>query len=234
MEKRILGLLTITAILLAATFCLQAQNPQSALERKARAIQGGDESQVRDLVNEVFRANALVDDAGVLENAKDRLTRAEVKFRKNQHKAIKELDIANAVNHAARKLNAPEYAYTSPYEVRRVRVGLFAQSPHLISQDVKQGNEAPKAFNPELSPIEAFHVAASLVHQKLTNPDYQVTCKERRERWVEDHTQRPRRSLSSQRTQELHALVREHAAQLSLKDAQKGADDMLDMLGIER
>lgn len=234
MQRCFLGLLTITTLLLAATLSLHAQKPQSSLERKAQASRGGNESQVRDLVDEVFRVNALVDDAGLLDGTKDRLTRAEVKFRQNQHKSIKEEDIANAVNHAAKKLNAPEYAYTSPYEVRRVRVGLFAESPHLVSKDVKDEKDAAKAFDSELSPVEAFHVAANLVHQKLINPDYQVTCNERRERWAEDHTARTRRPLSNERTQELHALVNKHAAQLSSEDAQKEADELLDKLGVER
>lgn len=239
MNKRFLGLLTISiAFLVALTVWAQtkAQTTQvSAIEQKARVIHDANDSQIRDLVNEVFRTHGLVSqDPGLLENAKDRLTRAEVNYRKGQQKPINEIDVVKAVNHVAEKFKAPQYAYTTQYEVRRVRVGMFAETPHLISQDVKPRKEAPKAFNPELSPIEAFHVAATLAQQKLVNPDYQLTCAERRAHWSEDHQRHTPRSLNSNRTNELHDLVRKHAAQMTLEDAQKQAGESLDLLGIER
>ena len=94
------------------------------------------------------------------------------------------------------KFNAPEYAKTSPSEVREVRGRLLPYLPDFIGRGrVENGKTKPKKPHStidEMSPVEAAYVTMTVLHQKIYNPDFQLTQDERRAVWVEKHSRTPR------------------------------------------
>jgi hypothetical protein len=126
------------------------------------------------LADEIF-ANFNLDQApaGMTDALKDRLARAEAKYR-NGGKGVVETDIVRMVNRLAHVLKAPDFARTNLYEVRRLRVGIAPYIPELRSR---------QSDSHTLSPLEGAYIAMLLVQEKRSNPEFQLTNKE----WVALH-----------------------------------------------
>lgn len=170
----------------------KASNPLTALNAKVRAAKSGDATAARELADEIF-VNFNLDEApaGMADALKERLVRAEVNYRNGGHKGIPESDIVRAVNRLAHVLKAPAFARTNLFEVRRLEAGLMLYLPELRPQPSTadeagngKGRGAQRApVSRKLSPLEASYIAALLVQQKRSNPEYQLT----KEEWIALH-----------------------------------------------
>jgi len=209
------------------------------VDRAARNAANGDEAAVRTLVNEVFADNGIdekiVATAGAVP---DRLVAAEIAFQKGKTAGIGEGSVVNAINQLALRFNAPEYAFTDVKELRRLRLKMLTVYPGLIGRGSAATRDDTKHhFDAGMSPVEAFHVTATLVFQKLTNPEFQFSRKE-----IDSAPQQDESSLSKlsqavangERSRELRGIIRQNAAAMSLRDILSQSEQTLDRLGIPR
>lgn len=121
---------------------------------------------VRFLVNEIFDRSAFSQAAASL---RDRLFRAELAFRRGEHRAVIEDDLVAAVNRQADAFGAPSYVTTSTEQVRLFRRFMRRLMPHIGSMEGKQ-----TGIESAMSPSEAILVITLLGYQKMTNPEYRV------------------------------------------------------------
>ena len=231
---------------------LPATQIQSGIERinaKARTVKGPDKEAIRSLTDEVMSLYGWDDvPAMTRDSVKDRIVSAEQKFQEGSRGGISEITLARALNGLVVKFKAPEYATTSASEVREVRGRMLAFLPDLIGRGrVELGKvqaRNPGSAIPEMSPVEAAYIAMTVVHQKMYNPDFQLTQGERAARWIDRHNKTPKtigkqKSTTTDtgptaRQQEMEAVMRSAVTTTSLQDLFSLPDKVLDALGIER
>jgi hypothetical protein len=224
---------------------------QSGIERinaKARAVRGPDKEAIQNLTGEIMSLYGWDDvPAPTRDSVKNRIVSAEQSFQEGNSKGISEFTLARALNGLVVKFNAPEYAKTSASEVKEVRGRLLAFLPDLIGRGrVEKGKVQARKLGSsieEMSPVEAAYLAMTMLHQKMYNPDFQVTQEERRVRWIVRHAKTPR-TLGSEKTEtapsptarqrEMESVMRSAATATSLADLLTLPDKVLDALGIAR
>lgn len=167
----------------------KTDNPLSGLDLRAQEAKSGDPEAVRALADEIFATTAPEPEFQnpVVEDVKDRLVRAEVEYksRSTGQESIDENNIVRTVNQVADVLQLPDYARTSPLQVRLLRLSLLPHLPHFIAQDLNgraaaNPNIHSKISN-KVSPLEAAYLVLALVQQKRNNPAFQLTPKEFRD-----------------------------------------------------
>lgn len=151
------------------------------IDASARAVSSDNEASVRALTDDVFNyphAYGRLPDS-IASIIKDRLTNAEIAHLRGMRSGIKEAEVANVVNMVADRLHLPEYAKTTAKQVRVLRMSLALASPIFMGRGMTEQNvEVGESINPELSPLQATHLAAVMLDQKFLDPDYQVTASE--------------------------------------------------------
>lgn len=229
----------------------RAPNPLANLNERAGAANDNSEASVRALADEVFNALALNEvPAGMLDAVKERLVRAEMNHRAGRTRGIDEVNVIRVINGLARRFNAPEYARTNRYEVRRLRMSTLPFLPRFIAEERpergRRRRDIGSSINPAMSPLEATFLMVLMLKQKEVNPEYQVTQAERTEQWAE--RRRAGRSDASRQQAEPRAEARSATArQIELEQAvARGLSDtspsellnipnrMLDILGVEQ
>jgi hypothetical protein len=154
-----------------------------SIDEKALNAKDNNDSSVSELADEVFGTSDFAAIPGeIKDKIKDRVLRAEIAYRQGGA-GIDEVHIAEVVNEYVGKFNAPEYAKTSPLQVRYLRATLMRGYPNFISQvpiSEPEGleQEVGTSINPTLSPLEAAYVTAVLLQQKMLNEEYQKTPQE--------------------------------------------------------
>jgi hypothetical protein len=190
----------------------------------AVAVRQGSESEIRIVTDLLLQSGGV--DPAIAEafDFRERLVRAEIRFRQKKHKGITDMEITTALNGLAGRLALPEFARTSPSEVRRLRMRLLPLFPQLMI------SETPgRAIDDEIGPMEAIFITAALVLQKVSNPDFQLTVEER-DRKKDKSKQQPD---LSHRSGELNKAIAYGTAQMSLRDLLLEGEALLDTLGIE-
>jgi hypothetical protein len=92
------------------------------------------------------------------------LMRAENAYRNNLGPGVSEAQLLHLMNSVATRLKVPEYAKTTPAQLRTLRMRLAVSSPRFMGS---------RLTAPEMSPLQAMHLFGVLVDQKVMNPDYQ-------------------------------------------------------------
>lgn len=229
------GLVLICAALL--TIPTYGQSSRS-IDAKAAAIKGADEAAIASLVDEIFLGAGVDPEVAIAtESTKTRLIRAELAFQTGKSKGVADTRVVYAANRLAARFNLPAYAYTSCFEVRKLRFRLLTLAPHLMGRQLRGSRATANIRQVEMSPVEAIYLLNMLIKQKLYNPEYQLTRKEVMATWAEVHTKPANKTyLSAQanpRTSEMFAAIHVAAKNLSLRDALDLGDSCLTMLGIE-
>jgi len=151
--------------------------PFKVLDDAARSATRDVEAAVRALTEDVFtvyphsfgRMPAAVESI-----VKDRLTKAQIDHMRGARPGVREEDVANVVNMVAERLHLPEYAKTSAKQVRALRMLIAVESPVFMGRGMADaGGKLRDTINPEMSPLQATHLAAVLLDQKFMDPDYQ-------------------------------------------------------------
>lgn len=159
---------------------------------------------------------------------KERLIRAESAFEKGTHPAIPEANVAATVNSVARKLKAPDFAYTNTPQVRQLRVRLMGLSPKLTTFAPSGG------LSDQLRPVEAFYVAGMMIRQKLSNPEFQISPWERHQMWAGLHGTRnapaTKANADPSRSDQLNKVILKNSDQ----DPDRLIHDALDVLAVRR
>jgi hypothetical protein len=166
----------------------QMATPQS-VENKASLANANDPSSVRALVDEVFNLpRAFPRMPASLESVvKDRLVQSEISYRQGKKAGVEEQDIVNALNHVAEKLGGPPHSKTTQSQLRVLRMWLALSEPKFMGAGVsRQDAVVGQSINQTMGPIQAVNLMATLIDQKLMNPDFQVTPQE----WEETSKQK--------------------------------------------
>jgi len=174
--------------------------PHERIENQAALVNTNDQQSVRALANEVFnfpRAFPRLPDA-IANIVKDRLVRAETKYLRGEGPGVQEREVALLLNDLASRFGAPAYAQTSPQQVRVLRMSLLLSAPVFMGRGMTPDHaQVGDSINPTMSPLQATHLLATLIDQKLLNPDYQIPPAE----WDSNHYQSSLAKM--QRIQEL-------------------------------
>jgi len=200
----------------------------------------GDATAVGALADEVLAHHGIDQAMGALQSRiRTRLVAAEVDYQNGNSAGLTEDNVVAAVNHLAQRFNAPAYAYTTVDEVKTTRLQMLTLYPNLMGRGpaVTRDDSKPH-FDKSMSPIEAFHTAATLVVQKVFNPDFQVTLEERqaassstKAASLSPPAQKP---AEGQRTGEMLMLLGHAEGTTRTGDLLNECDQALDLLGIRR
>jgi hypothetical protein len=150
------------------------------IDALAAPVHRGDPNAIAQLSETIFQRVGIPPEVAGVFHFSQRVAQAETDYRKGVQPAVHEEDLVMAHNNFARTLGLPEWAFTTPEEVRQVRMQFVARYPQLLGNNAppdKTGRLALLSSN--ISPTEAVFLASSLLYQKLYNPDYQLTAKER-------------------------------------------------------
>jgi hypothetical protein len=209
------------------------------VDRAARNIKNGDEAAVRTLVNEVLADNGI--DGGIIATVSpvpDRLTAAEIAYQKGKAAGVSEDNVANSVNQLARRFHAPPFAYTNIKEVRRLRLKMLTVYPGLIGRGSAAARDDSRPhFEHDMSPIEAFHVTATLIFQKMSNPEFQFSQEEIESAPKQDKAtvlKLTQKVANGERSQELLDSIRHTTQSINSRDILDQSEQTLDLLGIPR
>jgi hypothetical protein len=192
----------------------QAGGPHKVIEATARAVNVDDEASVRALTEGVFSFPHAFQGlpANIEDTIKQRLTQAEIQYLKTGHPGVKEADVANLVNLLADRLHLPDYAKTNVNQVRVLRMSMALSSPVFMGRGMSSpGAQIGESVAPEMSPLQATHVLATMLDQKIINPDYQMTPSEwdqtSHQRMIEKLHQADALKKSAQTTKTSHRLI---------------------------
>jgi hypothetical protein len=217
----------------------ETSNSIARINEKATLLNTGDQTQVREVADEVFKAFDLdqVPDE-VISETRDRLIAAEVRYRAGQGKPISEFGVVRMVNMLADSLGAPAYAKTNVFEVRRMEMNFIPWLGKFMSQKAAHNNTDVKrvgaSFNPTMSPLEAVTIAGLLIQQKRFNPGFQLTQSE----WLAKHygKRNPKDNLQEARNTQSHEqldqILQRSTDTMTAKDFIKLSHNALDKLGV--
>lgn len=258
-RNKVLGLLglscalIVTAVLIVGSRRASSQDGASEagnsvwrINSKAEALNSADETQIRDLTNEIFKSFELDQvPAALTDGLRERLVRAEVNYRSGRGNAVSEFGIVRMTNMLGDKLGAPAYFKTNVFEVRRLEMAFMPFLSKLIGKKPAGHISGPKArkssVNATMSPLEAFTIAGLLIQQKRFNPTYQVTQEEFLAKHAakakdKDKARGPDKAfnLDMTRRKEVEQTFERGANALSVTDLLKLSHDALDKLGVAR
>lgn len=227
---------------------IQDQSGTERIEAKARSVKGSDKEAIQNLTAEIMTQYGWGNAPSLISNSvKNRIVNAEQKFQDGNGQGITELAVARALNGLVVKFKAPVYASTSPSEVRELRGRLLAFLPDLIGRGrAADGHERAKAPHSPIalmSPVEAAYVAMTMIHQKMNNPEFQMTQSERRAAWIEKHSKTPDSVVAkgsppsgapTARQKEMASVIQRAVKTIPQQNLFSLPDQVLDALGIER
>ena len=155
--------------------------PHQSIENKANLSNANDPKSVRALVDEVFNfPRTFPHLPSQLENVvKDRLVEAEILYKQGKRPGVEEQDIVESINNLAQKLGAPPHGETTRRQVRLLRMSLALAEPKFMGTGLaRSGAAIGESVSTTMGPAQAIHLMGSLIDQKFTNPDFQVTPQE--------------------------------------------------------
>ena len=188
---------TLRGLVVACSLCLMmtffvaeviAQNPSArgrqimglheGIEKKASLLKAYDVDSIRALADEVFNIpRAYRRMPPVMEaTLKNRIVQAEMAYLQGAKPGVREQDLVAVVNNLVEKFSVPSYGKTSARQLRAIRIHLALREPNFMGrgfalQDMNIGDSG----NATLSPLQAAHLMAVLIDQKLLNPDFQTS-----------------------------------------------------------
>jgi hypothetical protein len=162
------------------------------VEEKARLLRDNDQDTYRALADEIFKASrgfeVLTMTTGIGPTAippsidyviKDRLSWAEMQYRRGLGKGVKEQSIVNLTNLLVEKFGLPDYARTSQRQVRYMRMFLMMHNPVFMGQGAVRPNmQVGESINEEMSPLQAVHVLLEVLAHKYDDENFQLTPQE--------------------------------------------------------
>ena len=229
----------------------ETSNPLSNINSRSKAANNGGETEIRALADEIFTSYQFDEaPAGVSDNIKERLVRAEISYRGGKgQQGISDASIVRAVNYLSQKVGAPAYARTNVFELRRMKAGILPYTANLQArsraEQLTNGvlTRANDATRPSMSPLEATFFMTVLVQQKQFNSEYQLTQKE----YVQLHggkrqaksdkqfrSEMQSRKGDSTRSDELEKTVEKRASKMTLSEIVNLPQELMYVLGIEK
>ncbi len=184
---------------------------KQAIEAKARDERADDESSIQALASEIRSVtHAYPRLPSEIESLiRKRLVAAEMAYLQGKGQGVREEGIVRLIDLLATKFGAPDYVRTSPQQVRVLRMGLLLETPVFMGQGLSRRDMAVgDSISPVMSPLQAAHVTATLIDQKLLNPDYQVAPEEWDAKSYKKFSTKTQTQLDLQQSGQLEALPR--------------------------
>lgn len=185
------------------------------------------------LTHELF-ANAgiptqLADDLGFTQ----RIANAQVEYQKGMILPIHEQDIVTSFNDFVGRLGLPSWADTTEPQIRKLRVRLALVIPKLfVSHDPPDAKGRRQLLSPNLSPLQAGYIAATMFYMKVFDSSYQFTPAGRakfqakgKDAFYAEHARRRATLLN---------IVHGKSDSVSVADLLPAANQLLDNLGFPR
>jgi hypothetical protein len=193
------------------------------------------------LLNEALKVSNGIESSTLsnFPDIKNRIIRAELKYRNNQRDGVSETDIAVVINNLATQFNAPEYAKTNELEVRELRVASARIMPNFVGRyriaEEDRVGLINNEINPKMSPIEAVFITGFLVSQKTSSPYYQMSNAEKQADWVNLHKPNVIDNLPDNRERqiEMNTVISNGTRNMGLNEAINKVNQLLTNLGIE-
>ena len=89
------------------------------------------------------------------------------------------------------------------------------------------------ALGDEMSPVEAIHITATMIFQKMYNPEWQLTAAERKAHSQARHSSTYKPDFTDQRrSKEVLNAINASVSAMSLRDALAITNDSLSIMGI--
>jgi hypothetical protein len=234
------ALCVVLAFTIAAALPQTAESPSADsvgdINNKVLQLKANDPGSTGELVDSVLMAHGITRQvlAGT-RGVRDQIVQAEIGYHNGTRRGVSETDVARVINNLSSRFSAPEYTRTSRAEIRQLRVQMMLLHPALIGlEPAFKGSRARGAsLGDEMSPIEAIHVTATMIFQKMYNPEWQLNKIERQARWKARHTSSYQPDFSDQtRSKEVLSAIRTSASSMSLRDGLAIATDSLSIMGI--
>ncbi|MBV9760944.1 MAG: hypothetical protein JO340_10305 [Acidobacteriaceae bacterium] len=113
----------------------------------------------------------------VMELLKQRFSVAEEAYWNRGHAGVREQDLVAAFNHLAVRLNLPEYAQTSQDQLHTLRMHMLLRNPRFMGLRLTRQsvNGDPEPVSETMSPLQAYHLALTMIDAKLVAPRYQLS-----------------------------------------------------------
>ncbi|HEU5414052.1 MAG TPA: hypothetical protein VFW31_09860 [Candidatus Angelobacter sp.] len=239
----VLGAICLSVVIVGSFFATQRTASASSddvshrpswerINRAATNAKGGDPAAISTLADEVFRSHGIDQmTTTVAPFVKGRLLRAEADFQNGKASGITEDQVAATVNQLADRVNAPDYAHTNASEVKKLRLRMITLFPALIGRGPAASRDDSRPhFDAKMSPIEAFEVTAMMIEQKMFNPEFQLSDKERQET---PGGQTLASNRHGERTQEMLNVAQRGINLMGFDQMQQQCKHSLDLLGIE-
>lgn len=156
-------------------------HPHQRVNDLAKDVRNGNMDSAGEYVAELIKAAGFESELRgyPLTVIKDRVSRAEIDYRNGLSEGVDESKIVRTVNGLVTVFDLPVYTKTTPHEVTKLRLGLRAHFPEVISRpDGEAGRPqvlVGERTSTEMSPAEAVLVLSLMLQQKLANPEYQLT-----------------------------------------------------------
>lgn len=152
-----------------------SQFPHKILDHKARAADVSNYSSMSDLTQTVVTYPHIYKiPSQLVETFQNSLRDSEIKYRLHQDPGVSETEIVDFTNRLAKRLGLPDYISATHSQVRHLRMNLALQSPSFMGPGLTHGPiNKGDSINDHMSPLQAFHLTAVLIDQKLLNPSYQ-------------------------------------------------------------
>lgn len=173
-------------------------------------------------------------DSYVAARLKSPIVGAQLAYQQGGHAGITELQVAQAVNRLSRHFGLPSATLTSHNEVRRLHVAMAADFPSAFTGDLKARlavGGKPLLIHDRMSPLEGTLLFASMMRQKLSNPQYQTTPDEYAANWSARHSGKPE-SQKVDRSKEIASALSASLSSRPLTDLIQQASSTLSDLGI--
>lgn len=149
--------------------------PLQRLESSSRLSDKSNPATINTLTHEVLSFPHTYNLPGPLQQViASRLAQSETNYRNGLGPGVTESQVLDLMNSLAQTLRLPDYAQTTPIQVRVLRMALLTQSPHFMGSGMmRDGMRTGESIEQEMSPLQAMHLFSFMVDQKILNPEYQ-------------------------------------------------------------
>jgi len=195
------------------------------------------QTDVEQAVNGIFKDTGADPNMLGISSVRNQIVSAELAYHNQHHSPITEDRVVSAVNNLSTTWGLPSYTHTSASEVHKLHMALVFAFPQFLTTDpntrasVKPQNGKKTLVRAEMSPLETTLMFSTLVQQKLSNPEYQMTPEEFSTVTATRKTDAPEPKLQN-RTAELNATLRSKGIISRLPDLLTQADKTISDLSI--
>jgi hypothetical protein len=132
--------------------------------------------QVSQAIDNIFALSGLSPSVADAYSITSQIAASQVAYNAGNYANLSEANVVTALNNFVTAWGLPSYALTSVAEVKQLHISLIIGSPRYMLGGANGQPGTTGLVRTSLSPLEATFLFSTLVHQKLSNPLYQMTA----------------------------------------------------------